>query len=138
MSTPITISAIVESSIETVWEAWTSPEDITQWNAASDDWHCPSASNDLQVGGRLRARMEARDGSMGFDFEGVYTEVRPHSALVFRLEDDREVRVEFMEVSGAVQVTETFDPDPDAPDELQRDGWQAILNRFKSHVEGKA
>ncbi|MGE0313343.1 MAG: SRPBCC family protein [Lautropia sp.] len=130
----ITIEATVAAPIDAVWNAWTNPDDIVQWNAASDDWHTTRASVDLREGGRFCSRMEARDGSMGFDFEGTYTRVVPHRLIECAL-GDRVLLVEFEETGGAVKVRETFDSEPTHSIEQQRQGWQAILDRFARHVE---
>jgi uncharacterized protein YndB with AHSA1/START domain len=137
----ITVETRVNAPVEKVWKNWTTPEDIVQWNAASDDWCCPSATNDLRVGGTLTSRMEARDGSMGFDFSGTYTEVTPHELLAFRMgegEEAREVRVEFQGEGDSTVVKETFAAENTYPIEAQRAGWQSILDRFKAHVEAQA
>ena len=131
----ITISTTVNASVEQVWASWTSPEHITKWNAASDDWHTTRAENDLRAGGRFTSRMEAKDGSFGFDFEGVYDEVIPLQTIAYHLEDMRTVRVDFEEVDGQIKVTETFDPETENPVEMQRAGWQAILDNFKKYTE---
>lgn len=137
----ITIETTVAAPIEKVWMAWTSPSDITQWNAASDDWCCPAAINDLREGGVFSYRMEASDGSVGFDFEGTYTHVDPPRRLEFSLgdlsDDARIVIVEFLEIEEGVVVRETFDAEDIHTAEQQRQGWQSILQRFKRHVEGK-
>jgi uncharacterized protein YndB with AHSA1/START domain len=135
--TRITVQTTVNSTIERVWSAWTTPADITQWNAASDDWHTPRSTNDLRVGGRFSSRMEARDGSMGFDFEGRYTSVVPHRRIEYAMEDGRTVSVSFEPVAGGVRVVETFDAEGSHPVERQQEGWQAILDRFRAYVEAK-
>lgn len=133
----ITVEATVRAPVDAVWHAWTTPEDICQWNAASDDWHTPRASVDLRVGGGFSSRMEARDGSMGFDFAGTYTAVEPHRLIVCQL-GDRELRVEFEPgADGTTRVRETFDSEPTHSEAQQRQGWQAILDRFARHVEGR-
>lgn len=132
---PITIETTVHAPIEQVWKAWTTPEHIVQWNAASDDWHTPRAENDLRVGGTFKSRMEAKDGSMGFDFEGAYTAVRDQELIAYKMADGRKVEVTFQQVGGSVQVVETFDPETVHPIEMQREGWQSILNAFKRHTE---
>lgn len=132
----ITIETRVAAPVAAVWKAWTTPEDIVQWNTASDDWHTPRASVDLRVGGVFSSRMEARDGSMGFDFEGTYTEVVPQQRLVASF-GGRELRVEFIEGAGGVTVRETFDAEETHSIDQQRAGWQAILDRFAAHVERK-
>ena len=133
--TLITVEARVNAPVAKVWKHWTTPEDIMKWNAASDDWHTPSASNDLRVGGTFKARMEAKDGSVGFDFEGIYTEVRPNELIVYRMADEREVRVEFKAEGSSTVVRETFTAESTHSIEMQRGGWQSILNRFKEFVE---
>lgn len=132
----ITVETTVKAPIDTVWRAWTTPEDITQWNAASDDWHTTRATVDLRDGGAFSSRMEAKDGSMGFDFAGTYTRVVPH-ALIESAFGDRTMRVEFIEGADGVTVRETFDAESTHPVEQQRDGWQAILDNFARHVEGR-
>ncbi len=132
----ITVETTIDAPLDTVWQAWTTPADIVQWNAASDDWHTTSAAVDLRIGGQFSARMEARDGSMGFDFAGTYTRIVPHQLIEYALEDDRVVRVEFVAGESGVTVRETFDAETTHTIELQRDGWQAILDRFARHVAG--
>jgi len=132
----ITIEALVAVPLVEVWRAWTTPADIVRWNAASDDWHTTAASVDLRVGGTFSSRMEAKDGSMGFDFEGTYTEVVPQERIAYALGDRRTVVVEFAPEAGGVRVRETFDAEGANPIELQRQGWQAILDNFARHVEG--
>ncbi len=131
----ITIEAIVKAPIERVWADWNDPRAIEQWNAASDDWHTPRARVNLREGGRFVARMEARDGSVGFDFEGVYTRIEPHRLIEYSMGDQRKVRVEFIETNHGVTVRETFGTEDSHTIEQQRQGWQAILNNFARHVE---
>lgn len=131
----ITVEKLVQADLPTVWTAWNNPEDIKQWNAASDDWHTTQSIVDLREGGTFSARMEAKDGSEGFDFAGTYTRIVPRKAIEFRMGDDREVRVEFVESADGVRVRETFDAETENEPELQRQGWQAILDRFARHVE---
>ncbi len=130
----ITIETIVKAPISLVWKAWTTPEDIVQWNAASDDWHTTAAKVDLREGGSFSSRMEAKDGNFGFDFEGVYTKVEPNQRLEFKF-GDRFATVEFSETESGVLVRETFEAENDFPPEQQRAGWQAILDRFTRHTE---
>jgi uncharacterized protein YndB with AHSA1/START domain len=111
------------------------PEHITKWCQASDDWHAPSAANDLRVGGIFTTRMEARDGSAGFDFGGTYTNVELHSKIEYVMEDGRKVSIEFTPLDGGVRVVEMFDPENQNSEDMQRAGWQAILNNFKHYVE---
>lgn len=133
----ITVETNIDAPIADVWRAYTSPDDIVQWNAASDDWHTPRATVDLRVGGRFCSRMEAKDGSMGFDFEGTYTEIVPQQLIAYAF-GDRTARVEFADAPGGVTVRVTFDPETTHPVDLQRDGWQAILDNFRRHVERRA
>lgn len=128
----ITIATTIAAPVERVWEAYTTPADITQWNFASDDWYCPSAEADLKVGGGYKARMEAKDGSFGFDFEAVYEEVEPYKAITLAMSDGRKARTTF---DAAGNVTITFDAETQNTVEMQRDGWQAILNNFGSYVQ---
>ena len=132
----VTIETIVKAPINKVWSAWTSPEDIKQWNAASDDWHTTQSSVDLREGGAFSSRMEAKDGSFGFDFAGIYTKVVPNELLEFTF-GDRAAKVEFLNGENGVMVRETFDAETEHPIEMQRQGWQAILNNFAKHVEAK-
>lgn len=133
----ITIATTVRAPLDVVWQAYVTPEDITAWNAASDDWHCPSAEADLRVGGRFTARMEARDGSAGFDFGGTYTTVVHHRAIAYEMDDGRTAVVEFRPDPDGVTVGVTFDAESTHPVEMQRQGWQAILDRFARHVAAK-
>ena len=134
----ITVQTAVKADLNRVWEAWNNPEDIKRWNAASEDWHTPRSSVDLREGGKFSARMEPKDGSGGFDFEGTYTRVVPKKAIEYRMSDGREVSVEFVERADGVLVKETFDAETENPAELQKQGWQAILDNFGRHVEAKA
>lgn len=133
----ITVETTVKAPLNEVWAAWNNPADIRQWNAAQEDWHTTRSSVDLREGGRFSARMEAKDGSAGFDFEGVYTTVVPKKAIAYRMSDGRDVQVVFAERDGAVLVKETFDSENHNSPELQRQGWQAILDNFGRHVEAK-
>jgi len=132
----ITVQTIVHAPIEDVWRAWTTPDDIKQWNTASEDWHTTKASVDLRVGGSFSSRMEAKDGSMGFDFAGTYTKIVAKELIECSF-GERTLRVEFLPEAGDVTVRETFDAESTNSVEQQRDGWQAILNNFAEHVEGK-
>ena len=134
----ITVETVVKAEPGRVWEAWNNPADIKQWNNASDDWHTTSSSVDLREGGKFTSRMEARDGSQGFDFEGTYTRVEPNKTIEYRMGDGREVKVEFVPRADGVLVKETFDTEDENTPELQRQGWQAILDNFGKHVEEKA
>ena len=133
----ITVETTVAASIEEVWRAWTTPDDIKQWCAASDDWHTTSATVDLRVGGTFSSRMEAKDGSMGFDIAGTYTKVVPQELLEYTMTDDRVVVVEFIREGGGVKIRETFDAEGTYTPEQQRQGWQAILDRFARYVEAR-
>mgnify|MGYP005865263713 CR=1 FL=1 len=132
----ITIETTVKAPIQDVWKAWTTPSDIVQWNTASDDWHTTKSDVDLRVGGSFSSRMEAKDGSFGFDFAGTYTTVVPNELLECAL-GDRNLRVEFLSAPSGVTVRETFDAEDTHSIEQQRQGWQAILDRFARHVESK-
>ena len=132
----ITVEAKVAAPVDGVWRAWTTPEDIKQWNAASDDWHTTQATVDLRVSGAFSSRMEAKNGSMGFDFAGTYTRIEEH-ALIEAALGDRVLLVEFIPVKDGVIVRETFDSEPTHTVEQQRQGWQAILDKFARHVEAK-
>ena len=132
----ITVETTVGAPVESVWKAWTMPADIVHWNAASDDWHTTAATVDLQPGGAFSSRMEAKDGSMGFDFAGTYTAVIPHERIEAEF-GGRVLVVEFIPTANGVTVRETFDAEETHPVELQRAGWQAILDRFARHVEGR-
>lgn len=129
----ITVETTVNAPVEEVWRAWTTPEDIMQWNAASDDWHTTKASVDLRVGGAFCSRMEAKDGSMGFDFAGTYTAVEENRVLESSF-GDRVLRVEFVAGAAGVTVREIFDAESTYSVEQQREGWQAILDKFARHV----
>ncbi len=136
--TPIAIQTTVQKPIELVWKKWTNPSDVMQWNHASDDWHCPSATNDLRVGGEFHYIMAARDGSVEFDFNGVYTEILPLQKIAYTIEGGRKVVVLFEKISDTeTQIIETFDPEDENPIEMQTAGWQAILDNFKQYVETK-
>ena len=132
----VTIETTVKAPIAKVWAAWTTPDDIKQWNAASDDWHTTQAVVDLREGGAFSSRMEAKDGSFGFDFAGIYTKLIPNELLEFTF-GDRAAKVEFLNGENGVLVRETFDAETEHPIEMQRQGWQSILNNFAKHVEAK-
>lgn len=132
----ITVETTVGAPLAEVWRAYTTPGDIQQWNAASDDWHTTHAEVDLREGGAFTSRMEAKDGSFGFDFAGTYTRIVPHALIGYRF-GDRAGLVEFLPGEGGVLVRVTFEAEAEHPVEQQRQGWQAILNRFKRHVESR-
>lgn len=131
----ITVEATINAPIDKVWSYWTGPEHIKQWNAASDDWHTTAAENDLRVGGTFTSRMEAKDGSFGFDFSGVYDEVEKHERIVYSLGDERKTEIVFSSNGNQTTVTETFDAESQNPVEMQKAGWQAILDNFKKYTE---
>ncbi len=131
----ITVEAIVNAPVEKVWAIWTSPEHIMQWNAASDDWHTTAATNDLTVGGKFSSYMAAKDGSMGFDFWGVYDEVKPNEKIAYTMGDGRTAEIHFFSHGAGTKVVETFEAETENSIELQQGGWQAIMNNFKAHVE---
>jgi uncharacterized protein YndB with AHSA1/START domain len=130
----ITVETVVNAALDRVWEAWNDPEDIKRWNAAQDDWHTTHSTVDLREGGAFVSRMEAKDGSAGFDFEGTYTRIVPRQTIEYRMSDGREVKVEFGERPDGVLVRTAFDADSEHPPELQRQGWQAILDNFARYV----
>jgi uncharacterized protein YndB with AHSA1/START domain len=132
----IIIETTVKAPIDIVWRAYTSPEDIIQWNAASDDWHTTSSSVELRVGGTFSSRMEAKDGSFGFDFAGTYTKIVPNELIEYVF-DNRSASVEFMQTNNGVKVRITFVAETEHTIEQQEEGWQAILNKFAKHVEAK-
>lgn len=132
----ITVETKIDAPIAEVWRAYTTPADIMQWNAASDDWHTTAATVDLREGGSFRSRMEAKDGTMGFDFEGTYTRIVPHERIEYAF-GDRTAQVEFTGAGKGTHVRVTFDAETMHSEEEQRSGWQAILNNFARHVEGR-
>ena len=133
--TNITIETTVNAPVDKVWNYWSAPEHITKWNNASDDWHSPRAENDLRTGGKFTTRMEAKDGSMGFDFGGVYDDVRQNELIEFTMGDGRKVSVKFSGKGDETKIVETFEAEETHPIEMQRGGWQAILDNFKKYTE---
>ena len=133
--TTITVQSTINAPVEKVWKYWSGPEHITKWCNASDDWHTPRAENDLRVGGRFQSRMEARDGSMGFDFGGAYDEVKKNELISYIMDDNRKVKIRFTNNGNETKVVESFEAEDANPIELQRGGWQAILDNFKKYVE---
>jgi uncharacterized protein YndB with AHSA1/START domain len=131
----IQIEAMIAASPEKVWACWTEPQHITRWNFAVEDWQCPRASNDLKVGGKYSARMEAKDGSFGFDFDAIYDEVSYLKTITYTMGDGRKATTKFQDLGGQTKVTTEFDAEKTNPAEIQRTGWQAILNNFKKYVE---
>jgi uncharacterized protein YndB with AHSA1/START domain len=137
IKTVIKVEAKVNASIEKVWECFTQPQHVVNWNFAHESWHCPNAVSDLKVGGRFNYRMDARDGSFGFDFCGTFTKVEAPKHLAFKLDDDRMVDLSFLELADGAQVIEEFEAESENSIDLQREGWQAILNNFKRYTEGR-
>ena len=135
MTQRISIEAVVNRTRGDVWNFFNLPEYITKWNFASDDWSCPRADNDLRVGGRLCSRMEAKDGSYGFDFEAIYDEVIPEAKLAYTMTDGRQAETSFEDLGDKTRVSTTFDPDKENPADMQKMGWQAILDNFKRYAE---
>ncbi len=131
----VTIEATVNAPVDKVWNYWTAPKHITQWNNASPDWHSPRAENDLKVGGRLSIRMEAKDGSFGFDFEGVYDKVVTNKQIAYTMSDGRKVETNFTSNGNTTKIVTVFDAEGENPVDMQREGWQAILNNFKNYTE---
>jgi uncharacterized protein YndB with AHSA1/START domain len=134
MTTPITVSAFVSTSPAQAWNTWNAPEHIVQWAFASPDWHAPAATNDLQVSGQFSTTMAARDGSASFDFAGTYTEVVPHESIAYTMADGRKVDITFTPENSGTRIIQTFDPEVINTPELQRQGWQAILNNFVTYA----
>lgn len=134
-STKLTVSTTVDKDINTVWNSYTQPQHITQWNFATDDWQCPTAENDLQAGGKYKARMEAKDGSFGFDFEAIYDEVVDKKKLAYTMPDGRQAITDFEDINGKTTVTTAFDPESVNPVEMQQQGWQMILENFRKYSE---
>jgi len=135
MKNPITVQATVSAPIDKVWEYWNNPEHITDWAFASDQWEAPSAENDLRVGGRFKTVMAAKDKSASFDFAGSYTAVIQNKLIEYDIDDKRHVKVEFDQTPQGVRITESFEPENENPKEMQRAGWQTILNNFKKYAE---
>jgi uncharacterized protein YndB with AHSA1/START domain len=135
MNNPITVEATVKAPVEKVWMYYNEPERIKQWAFAMDTWQCPSAENDLREGGRFKTRMEAKDGSAGFDFGGTYQTVKENECIEYTMDDGREARVDFSATPEGTKVTVLFEAEEKNPRDMQASGWQAILNNFKKHVE---
>ena len=131
------VETTIDAPVNQVWKSWTTPEDIVQWNNASDDWYTPKADNDLKEGGEFVYKMEARDGSFSFDFSGTYEKIEEEQLLEYALTDGRKVSVTFEESDGQTLIRETFEPETENTVETQQEGWQAILDNFKKYVEGK-
>jgi len=133
--TAITVETLIKAPVEKVWKFWSEPKHITRWCQASDDWHAPYAENDLRTGGKFKTTMAAKDGSASFDFEGVYTNVQPHKVIEYTIGDGRKVAIQFSGKGNETKVIETFDAESVNPIEMQRGGWQAILDNFKKYTE---
>jgi uncharacterized protein YndB with AHSA1/START domain len=132
----ITVQAVIGATVEQVWKLYTEPEHVMKWNNASNDWHTPRAENDMKVGGKFLYRMEAKDGSSGFDFNGTYEQVKTNELIVYSISDGRKVQVMFTKDGNTrTKMATTFEAESTNPIEMQRDGWQAILNNFKKYVE---
>lgn len=131
----ITVKTTVTTSIEKTWDFWTNPEHITKWNNASDDWHCPKAMNDLKTGGKFNFTMAAKDNSMSFDFEGTYTNVIEFKLIEYTIVDGRKVKISFEETQNGIEIIESFEPETMNPEDLQRQGWQSIIDNFKKYAE---
>lgn len=131
----ITVETLVNAPVEKAWKFFSEPEHITQWAFASDDWHAPYADNDLRKDGKFKTTMAAKDGSFSFDFEGVYTNVVPNKVVEYAMSDGRKVKVDFEADGNSTRIRETFDPETENPIDMQRAGWQAILENYRRHVE---
>lgn len=131
----ITVQTTVNATIENVWKIWTSPHDIVHWNTASDDWHTTKAENDLKVGGKFSYRMEAKDGSFGFDFEGIYDNVKTNELIAYTMSDGRKSIITFEPQGNKINISQTFEAETENTIELQKNGWQAIMNNFKKYTE---
>ncbi len=134
-NTFITIETNVQAPVTKVWKFWSEPQHITKWNAASDDWHTPFAENDLRTGGIFKSTMAAKDGSFSFDFWGTYTNVKENQLIEYTLGDGRKVKITFHVEGNTTKVIESFEPENENPLEMQKGGWQAILNNFKKYTE---
>lgn len=133
----VTIENRIAKNIDQVWEMWTNPKHITGWNFASPEWHCPQAEHKLEIGCQLKYHMAAIDGSMSFDYVGTFTSITPNELLEYTLDDGRKVSIHFSEEGGVTKVVESFEVEDENTIEMQRQGWQAILNNFKKYVESK-
>ena len=132
----VTLKTTILRPVQKVWEFFTKPEHITQWNFANDEWKCPSAKSDLREGGRFNYRMETKDGSFGFDYAGVFEEIIPEQKLSYHLDDGRKVEVFFASIDNSTtEITEIFEPETSNPVEMQRDGWDKILHNFEKYAE---
>lgn len=134
----LTVETLARTNLQTAWDAYSNPDDITRWNSPDPSWHSPRSQVDLREGGRFNTRMEAKDGSMGFDFEGTYTKVVANELIEYRMDDGREAAVRFSREPEGTRIRVDFDPESENPTEMQQQGWQAILDSFGRYVEGKA
>jgi len=135
MSTKLTVHATINANRKKVWDYYTKPEHITKWNFADPSWHCPSAENDMRIGGKYKARMEAKDGSFGFDFEAVYTKLDEGDRFTYLMGDGREASVDFLDMGPKTDMIVKFDAETENPIEMQKGGWQSILDNFKKYTE---
>ncbi|HEX9150819.1 MAG TPA: SRPBCC family protein [Flavobacterium sp.] len=135
--TLITVETVVNAPIGTVWEKWTNPEDIVNWNNASDDWHTTRAENDLKAGGKFLSRMQAKDGSVGFDFSGTYDTVKSNELIEYTADDNRKVKIQFYNDNDKTKIIEIFEAENENPIAMQQSGWQSILDNFKKYAESK-
>lgn len=131
----ITVKATIKATPNKVWGVWTTPEHIKMWNTPSNDWHTTRAKNDLRVGGKFLSRMEAKDGSFGFDFTGTYDEVNPFECIAYTMDDGRKAKTNFSKKENCTEIITVFDPETQNSIEMQKEGWQAILNNFKKYTE---
>jgi uncharacterized protein YndB with AHSA1/START domain len=136
--TKIKVETVISADNKKVWDYWTVPKHITKWNFASDDWHCPKAENDLKVGGKYSSRMEAKDGSFGFDFEAIYDEIVDQKKITYTMLDGRQATTNFENLDGKTKITTVFDAENQNPVEMQKGGWQAILTNFKKYAESNS
>ena len=135
MSTKLTVHATINANRKKVWDYYTKPEHITKWNFADPSWHCPSAENDMRIGGKYKARMEAKDGSFGLDFEAVYTKLDEGDRFTYLMGDGREASVDFLDMGPKTDMIVKFDAETENPIEMQKGGWQSILDNFKKYTE---
>ncbi|MGP6140557.1 SRPBCC family protein [Jeotgalibaca sp. A127] len=135
MAEKIKVATMVDAPMKTVWETWNDPKHIVKWNQASEDWHTTEAKNDLRNGGKFLSRMEAKDGSVGFDFEGIYDEIIEHKKISYTMPDKRQVEIRFSEADGKVKIEEWFDAEDENPVEMQKAGWQAIMDSYTHYTE---
>ena len=137
MKHKVTVETVVDKDVEEVWKFWTSPEHITNWNFATPEWHCPTAEHELEVGGKLKYHMAAKDGSMAFDYIATFEKIKPNELLEYVLDDERKVTVNFNRQNGSTKIIEVFEVEDEYSMDMQRQGWQAILDNFKSYAESK-